>query len=167
MAIEEITIGEGFWRKPMKASRTRRTLVAATSAANSMFPGFCSPGRDYRRRIHLAKTGDGKKPLSRERPREPEIFGLRPLQSLRRSLRRTWGEFDRSSLHGRGKKCDFGRDGSGLVEITRDWSRSLGIGRACCRRYPEQTRPNSSSDRRRGRDMSRSGEEQVGISGNM
>ncbi|HSU55047.1 MAG TPA: hypothetical protein VLT36_13390, partial [Candidatus Dormibacteraeota bacterium] len=28
-------------------------------------------------------------------------------------------------LHGRGKKCDFGRDGSSLVEITRDWSSLL------------------------------------------
>jgi len=53
-----------------------------------------------------------------------------------------------------------------LVEMGPVWSRSLGIGRACCRSYPEQTRPNSSSDRRRGRDMSRSAEEQAGICGN-
>jgi len=44
------------------------------------------------------------------------------------------------------------------VEMGPVRSRSLGIGRACCRSYPEQTRPNSSSDRRDGRDMSRSPE---------
>jgi len=31
----------------------------------------------------------------------------------------------RPYTHGGGEKCDFGRDGSGLVEITRDWSSLL------------------------------------------